>query len=47
MLHPQCFAFQRLGLAVEGGLLLVDAVLLTADLRTALLDLLVGLCTKI
>ena len=36
--------FQRFGLAVQRRLLLVDAVLLTADLRTALLDLLVGFC---
>ena len=36
--------FQCLGLAVEGRFLLVDAVLLTADLCAALLDLLVGLC---
>ena len=34
--------FQRLGLAVEGGLFLVDAVLLPGDLSAALLDLLVG-----
>ena len=33
---------QRFGLAVQRRFLLVDAVLLTADLRTALLDLLVG-----
>ena len=36
--------FQSLGLAVEGSFLLVDAVLLAADLRTALLDLFIGLC---
>ena len=36
-------ALQRFGLAVQCGLFLIDAVLLTADLRPALLDLLVGL----
>ena len=37
-------ALQGFGLAVQGIFLLVNAVFLTADLSTALFDLLVGLC---
>ena len=44
LLQVLFLALQGFGLAVQGIFLLVNAVFLTADLSTALFDLLVGLC---